>query len=177
MIYINELVEKQFGLEPCFYLFKHLELLCCVMRTSHIGCLNGYVSVRRNSKLYNKNYDDLIEIDGERILSGAKLGLLNIEITNLDVYSTSIESVVNVHGGITFSSNNLHGSFAPDIFGKKLFWFGFDTAHSNDASVFIHQNLAFLYSKRDNIYRDFIFVKEQTKSLAEQLLLLNGLVK
>lgn len=177
MIYINNLVEKQFRSEPCFYLFKHLGLLCCIVRMSHIGCLNGYVSVRRNSKLYNKRYSDCVEIDGEKILSGAKLGLLNIEITNLDVYSISIESVINVHGGITFSSNNIYGCFNPNVFGKRLYWFGFDSAHFGDAPVFIDRNLASLYSGMDHVYKDFVFVKEQTESLAEQLLLLNDLIK
>lgn len=75
-----------------------------------------------------------------------------------DIYDKDI--LINVHGGLTYSDKNL---ISQEVF-KNLWWFGFDCNHFRDIAPFVINN----YSA-ENDYRDFEYVKDETKKLAEQL--------
>lgn len=68
------------------------------------------------------------------------------------------EIEVNVHGGLTYASHDV-GEYA----GPRLWWIGFDCAHSGDFSPY--------YSKPDSgeVYRTFGYVFAQLQSLTTQL--------
>lgn len=73
------------------------------------------------------------------------------------------------HGGITYNCSTVPG-ISPDIF-PGIYWFGFDTSHCGDMLVFslTMGNGSFFGSKDFGSYRDFEYVKKQTKRLAKQL--------
>ena len=72
---------------------------------------------------------------------------------------------IDVHGGLTYArkSNNI-------IFyerkGEALWWFGFDCAHYNDFSPALYK---YGFSRLNNTYRTFEWVKAEVESLARQI--------
>lgn len=83
-------------------------------------------------------------------------------------FGVSYELVdVSVHGGLTYAEHYL-GSKKDD----DLWWFGFDTALTGDLVPGLEQYMVKLMGGFNGVaavYRDFEYVKAQTKSLAEQL--------
>lgn len=79
---------------------------------------------------------------------------------------SDIDMALIAHGGITFSRAELPG-IDKELFGE-LWWFGFDTAHAGDLRPF-QTDIDRKYPLRNEEYRDFEYVKEQTMHLAEQL--------
>lgn len=115
--------------EKNFYLFKHRDLFCAIVRMPWSGVLNGYVAVTQDHKHYGDFYDDVR---------------------------------VDVHGGLTYADKQL-SNIEERLLGD-LWWFGFDTNHLYDKQPFEYFNI-----DRNGTYRDFDYVLDQTKSLAEQL--------
>lgn len=170
MITIHPKAEKQFSEESNFEIFKHGGLICCVIRISHSGCLNGYVAVNKEHPLFGKKYGDKIKLDKSPKFNGNYIGLL-ISLLKEDYKENlySLAMAINVHGGLTYSSDTLHG-IDKDLFGE-LWWLGFDTMHSGDLKPLQSDiDRKYMHSESRDEYRDFEFVKEQTKSLAEQLI-------
>jgi hypothetical protein len=64
---------------------------------------------------------------------------------------------VEVHGGLTFGSNNF-----PDtrIYDKEYYWFGFDCGHSGDRIPYLWE---------EGTYRTVDYVKNECRELAKQL--------
>lgn len=84
-----------------------LKAVCLLVHGSH-RC--GYVAVPEGHPLHGVSYSaDTPVLSGE-----------------------SPEMRFDVHGGITFSGFADDGYPAPDSGGHKLFWYGFDCAHSGD---------------------------------------------
>jgi hypothetical protein len=74
-------------------------------------------------------------------------------------------SNLEVHGGVTYTGDTIFNS--KEILGEELWWIGFDTAHFSDLVPF--QNFEAPPCIRDGEYRNFEYVVEQTKQLAEQI--------
>lgn len=94
-------------------------------------------------------------------------------------FSHSIESKIDVHGGLTYSGEN-----NPKRIGREdaplQWWFGFDCAHHDDlvpglikSLTEVEETLGTASSSlpflRDGVYRTQEYVMEETKRLAEQL--------
>lgn len=168
MITIHPKAETKIREENAFELFKHNGLICCVQRMGHSGNLNGYVAITKDHPLFGKLYSDKIKVNEEPKFNGNYIGLLCAAFDDKkeeNVYS--IDMALNVHGGITFSRAELAG-VDKELFGE-LWWFGFDTAHAGDLRPF-QTDIDRKYPLTDEEYRDFEYVKDETKQLAEQLI-------
>ena len=79
----------------------------------------------------------------------------------------SIENVIDVHGGLTFSGDH---SDVAEYLGEKvesdLWWFGFDCAHSYDGVPAPFVRLPGLPGMS---YKNIAYVKKECASLAKQL--------
>jgi hypothetical protein len=123
-------------------------LPCLAVRSPHHGGWCGYVGVAEGHPLYQVNYDDARNSDGEYI---------------------------GVHGGLTFSDfcqqEKEQGiCHVPDEGEpEKVWWLGFDFAHAGDLCPAYAARFS---SVRDyEQYRDLQYVKEQCSKLASQLIL------
>ncbi len=119
------------------------------------GALCGYVGVKPDHQWHGKNYSEHLPIDG---CDGCG-------------YEHTIENLVDVHGGVTFTgpcreegpreSSICH--LADD--GQPVWWIGFDCAHAWDRSpAFDHLDVF-----GDGKYRDLGYVVHQVTNLASQL--------
>lgn len=80
----------------------------------NLGFRNGYVGVKSDSKLFMQPYYKSIKIDN---------------------FETQLESVVSVHGGLTYS-----GNLGYDIIGgDNYFFYGFDCGHAADGRISIEE--------------------------------------
>lgn len=171
MITIHEKAEK-ITKEHNFKLFKHNGLLCCVSRMAWTGSLNGYVAVPEEHALFGKNYSDKIKLEKQPEFNGNYIGLF-CAACNDDHKDNlfSIDLALNVHGGITYSDNEL-AEIEKDLFGE-LWWFGFDTMHNGDLKPLqsdIDRKFDTIHNTDE--YRDFEYVEAQTRQLADQLIAL-----
>ncbi len=155
--------------EPSFAIFKHADLYCCISRMMHRGGCNGYVAVPKEHPFYGKGYSDKIEIANieEIPFNGNYIGLLCNSIDSDNPNTLSLDLAINVHGGITYAHGEL-GGIEKDLLGE-LWWFGFDTGHCDDLNPFQSDIDRRFPLGANVVYRDFEWVKEQTKQMAEQL--------
>ncbi len=156
--------------EPSFKLFKHEGFICCIQRMNWSGNLNGYVAITKDHPLFNKKYSDEIKLKKEPEFNGNYIGLLQAATKDRQENIWSIDMALNVHGGITYSSSELNG-IDKDILGE-LWWFGFDTAHSSDLKPYQNE-IDRKYQHEGDEYKNFDYVLNETKKLAEQLKELN----
>lgn len=94
------------------------------------------------------------------------MGLLCIDADKAAKNIIGLDMAINVHCGLTYSSNNLH-NIEDNLLGE-LWWFGFDTAHAGDIRP-IQTEVDRKYPHEGDTYKDLAFVQEETKSLAKQL--------
>lgn len=71
---------------------------------------------------------------------------------------------VHVHGGLTFSDEG-DGSWHP----KGYWWLGFDCAHAWDIVPYIQVLTAPTQYEQHGTYRNFQYVRQETKAFAEQV--------
>ena len=120
---------------------------CMAIKNRQMGHWTGYVSVPRDHPWNRVDYSSCTE--------KPKCG---------DTYcSHSPDSIIYVHGGVTFSGHREDISSV----NPRDWWFGFDCAHAEDFIPGIHRE-----EEREEgrlIFRDFSFVKEQCESMAKQL--------
>lgn len=74
---------------------------------------------------------------------------------------------LDVHGGLTYSSL-CRGLICHDS-PNHPWWFGFDCAHLGDMSPNYPDFVGVQSWRKDDVYRDIEYVKEQCRSLARQL--------
>lgn len=146
-------------------------LPCLIVRTLHSGHLCGYVGVAEGHPLFGKSYSERIACDRDNLTLGKKSPMVVLtEAFADDDSSARVDSVLDVHGGITFTAfcDEAHGEGRgichipapgePD----RVWWFGFDCAHYNDLSP-----------SRDCFgggeYRNVAYVASECASLAKQL--------
>lgn len=164
---------QQVYTEPVFHAFRHAGLICVVQRVDWLGILCGYVAVRKGHPLYGKEYSESIIVEDmdEIEFNGNYVDLFfaaHDEMTALN--AVRLSTFFQVHYGINYSDNHLHG--VPGEIGE-LWWFGFDCGHSGDITPFqydFQRRLTDTGLFNDDQYRDFDYVMEQTKGLAEQLI-------
>jgi hypothetical protein len=119
--------------EPDLLKFTYLGYKCQILRMADTGHLNGYVGITKTHPFVNKSQSSQI------------------------VMELSIESLIAVHGGITFADR-----IGTD---KNIWWFGFDCAHSGDGMP----GMPLPSYNKDKTYRNLEYVKNEVKSLAKQL--------
>lgn len=81
---------------------------------------------------------------------------------------TSPEGLLRAHGGITYSGHGFSVKLMTPR-NRRVWWFGFDTAHYGDFVPKMASELS-----RSGEYRDLEYVRKEVESLAEQL---DGMVK
>lgn len=126
--------------EPDFKFFSHRGLPCIINRVHATGHLCGYVGVPMWHPLYGLPY------------------------CNSDWDGFSVDSEINIHGGVTYAGN--FKDLKPNIkLSHKYYFFGFDCAHLDDYIP----NYPEIYRSDDKTYRNFEYVEAQTRILADQL--------
>ena len=112
---------------------------CKILRHQTSKHLCGYVYVPKSHPWFKKEYSDPLSEDPDS-----------------EGWGYSPESMLSVHGGITFSGKH-RGE-------KKVWCFGFDCAHLDDlVPGMIHYGLS------KGKYRNWEYVKKECEQLAEQL--------
>lgn len=117
-------------------------LPCLILRSEATGALNGYVGVTPGHGLFGRRYSD-------KIHTASALGV-------------PLESVVEVHGGLTFSDEMV-----------GLWFLGFDCAHCDDFAPAMAARGGRAYPF-GGIYRDVAFVMEECAQLAQQIRFLDS---
>lgn len=134
----------------------------CVVVFSFLGHRCGYVAVNPDHPLFGIHYNQDIKV----ILLGQEIKLL---------------SLINVHGGITYSELSHHRNYPMPQF-DKVWYFGFDCAHSLDgkdiqlAIKYFSYNHVKAYAEFEKRYpsnhlpiRSLSYVQKECRSLADQL--------
>ena len=119
--------------------FEAWGLRCHIHRHSETGHLNGYVRVPVGHRFHGVGYSEAL-------------------CGHPGCYRHSLESLITVHGGLTYSGE---AYWEED---EEGWWFGFDTAHAGDYLPF----LGFPLTSSEK-YRDMEYVKKECESLARQL--------
>lgn len=163
-------------------IFWHKGYKCVVVFTD-MGHRCGYVAVAPDHPLFGIKYNQHImspellqEIKSSPI---SKKGI--IDILCWDGEEIKLSLLVNVHGGITYSGMSYLTKFPTNQF-DKVWYFGFDCAHYNDAKDL---NLAVKYFgynrmkviiELENKYpsysyfiRSLSYCEQECKSMADQL--------
>jgi len=162
-------VEKDFILDTGIEkIWTHKGLKCCVI-ANPLGHRCGYVGVEKSNKFYGIYFDQPITFKGQEI---------------------TIEYLVSVHGGITFSGE---GKWIDGLV-EDLWYFGYDTAHGGDGkdvSIMskkakeLHESFVKRIEEREyflfkGIYdgeiRTLEYCTEECESLAEQLNVMESFV-
>lgn len=118
--------------EPDRVDFTHEGLKCAILRMPETLHLCGYVGLPPSHPFYGFNYSE-------------------------ELCGNSIESLVKVHGGLSYANSALRGVISP-----ATWWFGFDCAHAWDFRP------GDSFNQPDAVYRDLTYVITECKSLAEQ---------
>ena len=102
----------------------------------------GYVGVYENSNFYGKSYSEQLECISQALADNTKLGKKSpvlcftgrVGSDDEDkLVRRSLDVVIDVHGGITFSGRELNEDYPIKQHSKApVWWFGFDTAHCED---------------------------------------------
>ena len=151
--------------------------LCLIIKHPSLGHLCGYVGFTRNHPWAGKNYSDCTlptaRVRGRKkedyeSLMGMKFSERYIEklskrlICDKEYCEHTPESIIDVHGGITFAGEwPRHG-------GSDIWWFGFDCGHFGDFSPGVS------YSHSDDIYRDEDYVRDECRKMALQFASIMG---
>jgi len=158
-------------------IFHHQGYKCVVIFTD-IGHRCGYVAVGPDHPLFGIDYSqDLKSKELLQEVSHSTLGKRGI----IDVFcwngeETILSLIVNVHGGLTYSSNKPTGKY-PTLHINEEWYFGFDCAHYEDGKDFNLVKKYFsieiaecLRSYWNTGYpRSLEYVQNECRSLAEQL--------
>lgn len=131
-----------------------------------VGHLCGYVGIPEGHPWFGKDYNDQVNVPKaimERPIDVDKVGAINLlcaagKSDDMKEGFLDIVFAIDVHGGLTYASECVPME-KPDGF----WWFGFDCAHAGD--LVPRSTMA----RSNCIYRDIEFVRQEIKSLADQL--------
>lgn len=127
---------------PANWVDEETGLACAIVR-GPMGALNGYVAVPPSHPWFQVGYSTaLCQHEG--------------------CWEHSPESIITVHGGITYAGSGVTGAEQ----NEGRWWFGFDTAHAGDLVPGLAERGV---SFGDEVERPFDYVKGQCKSMARQL--------
>lgn len=164
--------------------FYHKGLPCVVLFTS-FGHRCGYVGVPNSHPLSNIKYNETIQRPEllERIKNSPTDKKCIISLLCWDGESVRPDLLLNAHGGITYSGKD---KTYPTCNYDPIWWFGFDCAHYGDEKDFEslkeyyplkHYNMVKKYAFFDGSIRTKTYVEDECKSLAEQLVELEEILK
>ena len=119
----------------------------CVVVMQTMGHRCGYVGIPKEHPLYNKFYEDYLDIKksdiGDREVSGV-FPLFSAVLD--DDERVRIDAFFNCHGGITYSDGGVCSNYPIE---SDLWWFGFDCAHYNDIPDY--QAAKMIFSESDDV--------------------------
>lgn len=183
-----ELLEK-IKKEPNWDEFEEQGYKCIISRVDG-GNLNGYVGVPKTHHLYGKDYSDKIYTNKTpKYIHNPIEQFLDLSDEEKEENYHKIASLMEVHGGVTYSRNYLIDEKGEKT-GEDLWWFGFDTGHSVDLQPYLPDTEDFIASlseddplknlydnfkhiidegKENKVYRDYKYVKSNVIKLAENL--------
>lgn len=143
--------------EPDVGVWQHAGFPCVINRNSKLGFLCAYVGVSKSHVLFSlDHFEDCI------------FSNVCVECSNYGSGLTghSVDNVVSVHGGLSFSGRMDDVSSLSIIRDScEGFWmYGFDCGHSCDS----YPVRDYSYSE-DGSYRTFFYVRENCNRLAETL--------
>lgn len=163
-------------------IFTYKNLKCVVVLQSR-GHRCGYVGIPSNHPLFGIDMNESINsptlLDSLRKAPLGKRGI--IPCIGWDAKSVTLEILFDVHGGITYSESS-------KTYLEKLWWFGFDCAHGEDANDW--EAVAKIFSEKEwktkyEIDKDFPmdgkvrtkeYVENECKNLAEQIIEVENLL-
>lgn len=134
--------------EPDRLEWEYCGFKCSIVRHPEMKHLCGYVGLPKSHPYYGKHYNQC---------------LLGRERWDCTWYKDhpSLEKIIKVHGGLTFSQQG-----DGETWEKDLWWLGFDCAHTGDLVPGRYEK----YGRTlDGVYRNMEYVKKETEQLAEQL--------
>ncbi len=101
-----------------------------------------------------------------RNYSGCWCGYVSLSKNHQDYKNQdNIESIYDVHGGITF---NKYWDIEGSIYNSYI-WLGFDCAHSGDICPIKSYSSYRVQNHNDSVYRDIHYVKTEVDKLAKQV--------
>lgn len=129
--------------------------LRCIALVGPMGQLNGYVAVTREHPWFGKGYSEHLPIPCERH-EADEYGCYEHSC-----YEHSPDSLIRVHGGITYSGADLEGCREGE------WWFGFDCAHAGDLVPGLGEYR--IKMTREEVLRSPEYVGAECSRLAHQL--------
>jgi hypothetical protein len=163
--------------EPDVQIWLMGRMGCVMRRNMETGTWCGYVGVQKDHPWFKKDYgetvptstivgnwkDRAIDLDKTSILS-----LFKIAMADGKDGEESIDTLIQVHGGLTYSGWLTKKN-------KNILWyFGFDCAHYGDFMPGLCHNPSYLSFGDTGVYRDQQYVHAEVVSLAEQLKAVQG---
>lgn len=135
--------EGKWKLEPDFCKWTSFNLVCLVFRDMSLGIWKGWVGLPSNHLFFKKTVDKILD------------------------YDQVLDLFFSVHGGISKAG---YLPYKYSNHSDDLWWIGIETCHSED-----FMPLAELENKNDSakqVYKDFSFIRRETKKLAKFLSLI-----
>jgi hypothetical protein len=173
---------------------EETDLDCLIVR-NRMGALCGYVGISEGHPFYGKDYSDCtLQIAKPRGKTEGDSSFLGNPRDESDRFvvrkrkqlicdgqgycNHTPESILNVHGGITFSDfchevknedcANIICHIPAEGRPEKVWWFGFDCAHHDDCIPgYINHEYASILS--NGVYRTIAYVKDEIRELSKQL--------
>ena len=160
---LPSLVDK-FRREHNFKMFKHQGFTCIVVRQRSYGHYCGYVALPEGHPFYGKNGNDYIKVENakEIPIGNRYIQAFCLDPEKLEKGEVTLGLFLQVHGGITYSEYDL--VFIDEECTGKVWWLGFDCDHCDDLAPFTDDP-----DWEMGTYKDFDYVLQEVKSLAEQL--------
>lgn len=149
-----------------------LKAVCLIITMGDNGTGNkrhrcGYVAVVKDSPLWGKNYSEQLDCitkeSVESISIGKKSPLLaftaGVNSDEEGCIRRSLDIVIDVHGGLTFSGKLKNQD-------ESLWWFGFDCGHYCDGII---EPLFEFEIESNQEVRSFEYVEAECESMAMQI--------
>lgn len=160
--------EKPWLDEPNSDKFMHAGLPCVLIRRP-MGSWCGYVGVPPSHPLFKKECHFKVPLRAD--LKDAKIGkrgFIPLLLGSLDAETpwVSLDVYFDVHGSLTYAGK-LEDSLTANM---PMWWLGFDCGHCGDLSPGMEKFYAdFAIPGDTRVYRDIEYVRQECRSLAEQL--------
>lgn len=152
--------------EPDHVEFEH-EGVPCIIHRGPLGAWCGYAAVPPGHPWHGKEYGDRVPCANRGELEVVSPIAAFCEALNEDDGKVSLDCLVHVHGGLTYSQtcqgDICHKAKEGDP--DNVWWFGFDCSHSDDMTP----SMLKYGIGRGDIYRNQAYVTAQTRALATQL--------
>jgi hypothetical protein len=161
--------------------FEHAGYKCVVVFT-RMGHRCGYVGIPKEHPLYEKGYDEHLEIKKSDLGDREVKGVFPLLLACLDKDERiRIDAYFQCHGGITFADGGENSNYPIE---SDLWWFGFDCGHAGDKAdlsyaiekfpkqaeqLKMQKQINDMYPIEGDIIRTEEYVAEECKKLAEQL--------